>query len=79
MKLRPWEHPIGHSEYGPRNIERVPYSRQEKRVVEYLNASADLGGGDDPVGFLIACHAWLRSEVKQLRVAELASRRKEPA
>lgn len=38
-----------------------PYDKQEKRVAEYiLEITKDgIGGGDDPVGFLIASHRYL--------------------
>jgi hypothetical protein len=41
-----------------RNFEQNPYSADEKKVAEYLWELTDgtVGGGDDPIGFLIASH-----------------------
>jgi hypothetical protein len=57
IELRPWERPIGDPERFDRDFDRLPYTRQEQRVAEYLS-SLGIGGGDDPVGFLIASHAY---------------------
>ena len=44
-----------------RDIEALPYSTEELRVVEYLHKlMPDIGAGSDPIGFLIASHAALR-------------------
>lgn len=52
-----------------RDVTVTPYTAQEKRVVEYLQDITDnqIGGGDDPIGFLIASHGalaarWHRAE-----------------
>lgn len=49
----------------------VEYTADQKRVVDYtLKITEDqIGGGDDPVGFLIASHAALRQRVKELEEA----------
>lgn len=60
VELRPWERPIGDPERHDRDIDHDPYDRQEQRVAEYLSTVAGIGGGDDPVGFLMASHAFLR-------------------
>jgi hypothetical protein len=54
VDLRDWEHPIGDPRQRDRDISLHPYDRQEMRVAEYL----PLGGGDDPVGFLICSHRY---------------------
>jgi hypothetical protein len=66
--LYPWERPIGDPKRQDRDIVRAPYGRQENRVVNYLN-SLGAGGGDDPVGFLIASYDLLRREAAELREA----------
>lgn len=70
VTLKPWEEPLGSPWHAKRDFTKDPYSRPEERIAEYL---ADLslgllGGGDDPVGFLIASHANLRHEL--LRVSK---------
>jgi hypothetical protein len=41
-----------------RDIQKRPYSVDERRVVDYLweRTNGQVGGGDDPIGFLIASH-----------------------
>lgn len=40
-----------------RDIDKNPYTEDERRVCDYLIALApDAGCGDDPIGFLIASH-----------------------
>lgn len=58
FELRPWERPIGDPERRDRDIERDPYDRQEQRVAEFLSRVGGIGGGDDPIGFLIASYAF---------------------
>ena len=57
VELRAWERPIGDPEQQDRDFDASPYERQEQRVAEYLS-SLGIGGGDDPIGFLIASHAY---------------------
>lgn len=57
----PWERPIGDPQRQDRDIVANPYDRQERRVVDYL-WSRELGGGGDPVGYLIASRAWSSGE-----------------
>jgi hypothetical protein len=52
VKLKGWEYPLGHDQYNCRDIKKDPYDRQERRVIE--NVLKDIGGGDDPIGFLLA-------------------------
>lgn len=66
IDLRPWEHPLGDPRQRNRDIEAAPYSRQEQRVAQYL-AEIAFGGGDDPVGFLMASHTLLAHELKMAR------------
>ncbi len=44
---------------GHRDFEKNPYSKDELRVVEYINKYG-IGGGDDPIGFLIASYQYLK-------------------
>lgn len=41
-----------------RDIEKNPYSPDEQRVVNYIlsKTQGTIGGGDDPIGFLIASY-----------------------
>lgn len=39
--------------------EFIPYSEDESRVVNYLDGLVGIGGGADPIGFLIASHNML--------------------
>jgi hypothetical protein len=39
-----------------------PYSIDEIRVANYIVELTGVGGGDDPIGFLIASHAYLSGE-----------------
>lgn len=50
-----------------RDMEKNPYSNDEKRVVEYL-WEREIGGGDDPIGFILSSHAWLVAERKDVRL-----------
>ena len=42
-----------------RNSPTVNYSADERRVAKYISriTHGAVGAGDDPIGFLIACHA----------------------
>lgn len=53
-----------------RDFEANPYTPHEERVAKYINDIAGIGGGDDPIEFLIASHHALRREVSRLK-AEL--------
>jgi hypothetical protein len=47
---------------GERDFETHPYDVQEKRAVAYIlqMTGNQVGAGDDPIGFLIASHNYLR-------------------
>lgn len=49
-----------------RDMETAPYSPDERRVAEFL-FDIGVGGGDDPIGFLIASHQYLVEERNLLR------------
>jgi hypothetical protein len=52
-----------------RNMVARPYSADEERVVKYIVDLTDIGGGPDPIGFLIASHNAL---VERLRAGRAA-------
>lgn len=56
--------------YEPRDFAAQPYSKEEERVLVYLhNVAPDIGGGDDPIGFLLSSHNWLMRERRGQRQA----------
>ena len=48
-----------------RDFDERPYTEDERRVATYLDAKFGLGGGEDPIGFLIAHDAWILEEWKE--------------
>lgn len=52
---------------GGRNFVQKPYSDDEKRVVQWFSNVAGIGGGEDPIGFMIASHEMLARERKDLK------------
>jgi hypothetical protein len=58
-----------------RDFDKHPYTPDERRVCEFLQTLApDIGCGDDPIGFLLACYRMLADERRTLR--ELACDRR---
>jgi hypothetical protein len=49
-----------------RDFDKRPYSPDETRVAEFFSSKGS-GGGDDPIGALIASHEWLAAERNDLR------------
>lgn len=49
-----------------RNLDEKPYSPDEQRVAKFF-FDAGIGGGDDPVGALIASHQYAVAERNELR------------
>lgn len=49
-----------------RDIEAQPYTEDEARVAKFF-ADAGAGGGDDPIGTLLACHAYAMQERNRFR------------
>lgn len=58
------------SEFGllDRDMTAKPYSKDEERVVDYILHITDgtVGAGSDPIGFLIASHAFTQRERRRL-------------
>lgn len=48
-----------------RDFEKNPYSPDEARVAERLS-EAGIGGGDDPIGYVLASFSYLTGQVKGL-------------
>lgn len=51
-----------------RDLEKQPYSVDEKRIAEFF-FECGVGGGDDPIGSIIASHAYLAAECNRYRKA----------
>jgi hypothetical protein len=51
-----------------RDLSTHPYSADERRVAEFL-CELGVGGGDDPIGFLMASHRLLADERSRCREA----------
>lgn len=49
-----------------RDIDKNPYSPDEARVAKWF-CDRGIGGGDDPIGALIALHEYAMSEIKDIR------------
>lgn len=49
-----------------RDLDKNPYSDDEMRIVAFLNERG-VGGGDDPIGFLLASYALVCSQRNQLQ------------
>lgn len=49
-----------------RDMDKNPYSPDEKRVAEFF-FERGVGGGDDPIGFILASYAMLIEERNMLR------------
>jgi mevalonate kinase len=45
-----------------RDIDKEPYNESEQRVANWLAKKTGAGGGDDPIGFLIASHEMVVSQ-----------------
>jgi hypothetical protein len=43
-----------------RDFEKQPYTADEERVAKWLVEHTPLGGGDDPIGFVLASSAFTR-------------------
>lgn len=49
-----------------RDLDKHPYSPDEKRVAQWF-FDKGVGGGDDPIGYMIASHETLAAERNALR------------
>lgn len=52
-----------------RDIDKNPYSYDEMRVAKFFADQAGIGGGDDPIGSLIASHRALADERNRYKAA----------
>src|SRR5690348_7380386 len=50
-----------------RDLEKRPYSADEKRVAEWWSTKIGVGGGDDPIGCLIVSHEVLAADRQYYR------------
>jgi len=50
-----------------RDIEKNPYTKDEARVAKWLGDKTGIGGGDDPIGFLIASHEELALQCRTFK------------
>ena len=52
-----------------RDFQKSPYSPDERRIVDWIveRTSGAVGGGDDPIGFILASYALVIQELKELR------------
>ncbi len=50
-----------------RNLDANPYTADEKRVVAYIVriSEGNVGGGDDPIGWLMASHEMMAADRRQ--------------
>lgn len=49
-----------------RDFDKRPYSPDENRVAEFLSERG-AGGGDDPIGFILASYAYVVAERNEVR------------
>jgi hypothetical protein len=49
-----------------RDIEKHPYSADEARVAKFFS-DRGIGGGDDPIGSIMACHEYAIAERNHLK------------
>ena len=49
-----------------RDFDKEPYTKCEQRVADWLVKKTGAGGGDDPIGFLIASHEMLATQRNRL-------------
>src|SRR5216684_1933823 len=47
-----------------RDFDKNPYSQDEQRVADYL-FERGIGGGDDPIGFILASYAFALATIEQ--------------
>ena len=50
-----------------RDLDTHPYTKDEQRVANWLaeRSGGNIGGGDDPIGFLLASYAYLHAMLHQ--------------
>ena len=50
------------------------YSRDQQRVADWLNNRAGIGGGDDPIGFLLASYEMIHGQLAQFQTLDQVCR-----
>jgi hypothetical protein len=50
-----------------RDLDKNPYSPDEERVAKWIMDKTDIGGGDDPIGFLMASHEYAIHQRNELQ------------
>lgn len=50
-----------------RDLSEKPYSDDEKRVAKWMCDKIGVGGGDDPIGFVICSHEYLAYSRNKIR------------
>lgn len=50
-----------------RDFDKNPYTPDEERVAKWLVDTGGVGGGDDPIGYLIAAFEYMAKERKAYR------------
>jgi len=50
-----------------RDFDKNPYSPDEERVAKFIDDKTGIGGGDDPIGFLMVSYEYLVAERNELR------------
>ncbi len=51
------------------------YTKDQQRAADYIVSIANIGGGEDPVGFLIASHSALREKLVRMKLPEMTEER----
>lgn len=59
-----------------RDLDEKPYSPCEARVAKYFSDTMGIGGGDDPIAFIIASHMALADDRRELKLRLAAERKK---
>lgn len=54
-----------------RDFTERPYTADEQRVADHIakQCASTIGGGDDPIGFILAAHGYATAERNKLRTA----------
>ena len=50
-----------------RDFDTNPYSKDEDRVAEFLSKKG-IGGGDDPIGFILASYEYMSFIIRRYKI-----------